>query len=247
MLYSGGVGGPSGASFSGAIRGYDPSTDTWFFTRTNASPGLTVSTYHNIIEYSPAKNVAVYGGGNLQSSSLWRMDSAGTVVQMPDAPAGLNIGAGTGQGKFVNDPATGNFLLLSAGQLWELNPDGAGTWTQKTSPPSVVVNPNVGNGTVILSAISDYGVIAAISQSGSSMGTFCLYKNAPGITGLKPAIAASRRTIAYGPSIVYNVRGRVVARLKAGTQWNRAGAPAGVYFIRTRTNDHFVTRAMVVQ
>jgi len=47
---------------------------------------------------------------------------------MPNA----SVGVGMQLGNFANDPATGNFLLLGSRQLWELNRNGAGTWTQKT-------------------------------------------------------------------------------------------------------------------
>jgi hypothetical protein len=81
------------------------------------------------------------------------------------------------KGLLVNDPVTGNFLLLSAGQLWELNPSGTGTWTQKTSPPNGVGVPGPGNPqAVIATSVSDYGVVVFITQPTSTGGTFFVYK-----------------------------------------------------------------------
>lgn len=42
----------------------------------------------------------------------------GNFNRLTDAPPGK--GAGMQQGVLLDDPATGNFLLLSAGELWEL-------------------------------------------------------------------------------------------------------------------------------
>src|SRR5262249_38255694 len=80
------------------------------------------------------------------------------------------------------DPVTGNFLLLSAGQLWELNPSGAGTWTQQTGtrvPPSRggVPGPTNPQG-VISAAIPQYRVVASMTQSATAVGTTCLWKPA---------------------------------------------------------------------
>jgi hypothetical protein len=76
---------------------------------------------------------------------------------------------------------TGKFLLLSNGQLWELNPVGAGTWTLQTglrTPPPGVRNPTQMGQGMALTSIPEYGVIAAISQIAGSGGTFFLYKHA---------------------------------------------------------------------
>ena len=139
------------------------------------------STYHSLIEYSPNKNVAVYGGGNVASDRLWRLSSDGSVLAMPNVPAGK--GVGVEKGLLVNEPVTGNFLLLSAGELWELNPSGSGSWAQQTgarTPPNGVGIPGpTPTEAVIASTISDYGVVVFITQPNQNGATFFFYLQAP--------------------------------------------------------------------
>ena len=128
--------------------------------------------------YSAVKNVAVYGGGDAAYKKLWRLNSNGTFLQMPLAPGNAYVGVRFGL--VVADPVGGNFLVLSGGQLWELNPDGAGTWTQQTgsrAPPAGVGNPAAPH-PMICVQLPKHGVVAYIKQTSQSGGTFYLYKHA---------------------------------------------------------------------
>lgn len=167
-------GNSTGGATDGQIVAYNPLTNSWFYNQQGKAPFYgSGSTYNSVIEYSPQKNVAVYGGGNVAPTKLWRMDSNGNAVAMPDTPPGTSVGLQ--KGNLVNDPATGNFLLLSNRQLWELNPDGAGKWTRKMDPPALVGNPSLPEN-MISAAISDYGVVAYITQRNQAGGNFFLYK-----------------------------------------------------------------------
>ena len=164
-----------GNSDDGQILGYDPLKNSWAFRKEGMAPNYgRGSTYHSVMEYSPGKNVAVYGGGNVAPSKLWRMSADGSVRAMPDVPIGK--GVGIQRGLLVNDPVTGNFLLLSSRELWELNPDGAGTWAKLASPPAAVGEPSAPTA-IVTSSISDYGVVAYITQASRAGGTFYLYKH----------------------------------------------------------------------
>lgn len=177
----------SGTALNGAndgqILAYNPLTNSWFFNRTSMSPNYgSGATYHSIFEYSAQKNVAIYGGGNAASKKLWRLNADGTYLRLPDVPSGLAVGM---QGGIIcADPVSGNFILLSNSQLWELNPSGSGTWTQQLgqrSPPLGVGSPGPAPGAIdglICVPIPDYGVIAYIKQTSPSGGTFYLYKHA---------------------------------------------------------------------
>ena len=169
-----------GNANDGQILAYNPLTNTWFFNRQAMAPNYgSGSTYHSVMEYSAIKNVAVYGGGNVAPNRLWRLNQDGTFIAMPNVPAGKAVGIQNGL--LVNEPVSGNFLLLSAGELWELDPSGSGTWTQQTgtrTPPGAVGVPGPGAPeAVIASAISDYGVVAFITQPGQTGATFFLYKH----------------------------------------------------------------------
>jgi len=171
-----------GSSNDGQILAYNPVTNTWFYNQEGKAPNYgSGSTYHSVIEYSLIKNVAVYGGGNVAPDRLWRISSDGSVLAMPNVPSGK--GVGIQQGLLVDEPVTGNFLLLSAGELWELNPDGLGTWTQQTGariPPSGVGIPGpdpLTRVSIITSSIPDYGVVAFITQPSQTGAAFYLYKH----------------------------------------------------------------------
>ena len=170
-----------GGAGDGQIGAFDPLANRWFFSKAAVSPYYGNSaTYHSVMEYSRVWNVAVYGGGNAAPDKLWRLNADGSFNPMPNVPSGKAVGVQ--RGILDCDPVTGNFLLLSAGELWELNPTGGGAWKQQggsRTPPSAVGIPGPGNPKAVLScSIPEYGVIAYITQPTSSGGTFFLYKHA---------------------------------------------------------------------
>lgn len=123
---------------SGAIHCWDPLSGLWT-SLGNMVPGQN-GAYHVVSAYSAKKNCLVAGagnGGSNLSSLIYRMNSDRTTTRMPDAPRPVGIYHGM---NLVSDHTSGNFLCLGFGQLWELNPDGAGTWKQLTAmraPPAV--------------------------------------------------------------------------------------------------------------
>jgi hypothetical protein len=185
LLYNSGDSQIGGSAADGGMYAYDPLADSWFWKSLGMSPyyGAAGYSYNSVLEYSATHNCAVYGGGGDGPRKLWRLNANRSVTPMPDAPASTTVGIQSGN--FVADPVTGNFLLLSAGELWELNPTGSGTWTKQTGarvPPARVGVPGGPGVTfiegVISSAIPEYGIVAYIKQTGVNYGTFFVYKHA---------------------------------------------------------------------
>jgi hypothetical protein len=181
----------------GVIFGFNPLTNTWFFTKTLASPGSAApGLYHHVAAYSAVKNVMVYGGGNSTPNQLWKMDSAGTVTTLTPLTGSDEIGIQ--HGNLVCDPVSGNFLVLTNDKFYELNPNGTGTWTLLTGTrlppdhgPISSLKTSIGVGVpgpnnycadgIVSCPIPEYGVVAYITQStpsGPADGRFYLYKHA---------------------------------------------------------------------
>ena len=167
----------------GVIQIYDPGLDRWQQID-HPDPGGD-GLYHGVLDYSPVKNVAVFGGGNAWPRKLWRLNSDRTVTALPDAP----IDVGVQRANLNHDPVTGNFLIWGGGtrQLWELNPT-TGVYTKLSGSrqppaagPSGVSDPAGGAGgpdALISCALPEQGVVAYMSASGASYANMFLYKHA---------------------------------------------------------------------
>ena len=68
--------------------------------------------YQNFAEYNPVHKVMIFGGGN-GSRDLYKMDNAGTITKMMNAPIDL----GTTWGSITTiDPMSGDFLIFGIGR-----------------------------------------------------------------------------------------------------------------------------------
>jgi hypothetical protein len=175
---------PEGAS-TGSNRGniaiFNPTSNSWFYNNgTGMAPGASPACYHTVAAYSTVKNVAVYGGGNNNTTRLWKFDASGNVTAMPTAP--VPVGSHEiGQGRFCEEPVSGNFLAYYNGQLWRLNPDSTGSWTQLANPPSAITpGPNGSSaiqGKCLMCPIHEYGVVVVVTQTSQTNGLMHLYKH----------------------------------------------------------------------
>jgi hypothetical protein len=159
----------------GDIQIFDAASNSFLTGISSVAPG--VDSYHGVMAYSAVKNVAVYGGGNSQPQKVYRLNSNRTLTNMPDAPGSALVGIY--RGGLACDPVSGNFLLLSGGNLYELNPSGSGTWTQlggSRIPPSAVNDPAASEN-MVMCELPEHGVIAVISMT-TSNGTMYIYKHA---------------------------------------------------------------------
>ncbi len=180
LVYNSGDSAIGGSAADGGMYAFDPLTGAWFWTARGVSPnyGTTGASYHSVMAYSPVKNVAVYGGGNDNPTRSWRLNPDRSVTVMPPTPAGCTLGVQ--QGVLCEEPVTGDFLVLSRGNLWLLDPTGAGAWTRlggARTPPAGVGDPNALQG-VTCTPIRALGVVAYLTQTSASGGTFYLYKHA---------------------------------------------------------------------
>ena len=82
---------------------------------------------------------------------------------------------------------------------------------------------------VISAEVRNYGVDMYVGCNIENCHMY-LYKHAASSTDLA-VLPLLQGVESDGPSVVYNIRGRVVARLEPGTTWNRTCAPAGVYLM----------------
>ncbi len=179
MVYNSGESG-------GEIQIYDPASNSWESSITGFGGA---STYHSAMTYSPIHNVAVFGGGNGNLRKIWRLNSDRSVTQLNDSPRGYGTLVNASAGYLVNEPVTGNFLLVGEddGTMWELDPMGSGSWTQLTgsaAPPSGVHSSGRGN---IAWAVPALGVVvfAGVNQSGADPQMW-IYKHAPSIKPREP-------------------------------------------------------------
>src|SRR5215470_18044534 len=126
-----------GSTHGGLIQ-FREATQTWTILAGSAHE-FTNGDFQGTLHYSPVKRVSIFGGGNGNIScgagsgcrKLWKITDAKTITALADAP--VDIALGSTNRSITPDPVTGNFLLIygngSTAQLWELNPDGNGTWT----------------------------------------------------------------------------------------------------------------------
>ncbi len=156
------------SAFAGRLHSYDPQSSTW--TKLIDGMGIAFPSgdstyYHEEACFSRSLGILMCGGGNNYHDKLWTVDSSLTVTAMTAPPSGIQLGMQAGN---LNvDPVSGKFLILSNGELWELNPAGSGTWTQKATPPAAVFDPKALESGMSC-CLPDHGAVAYISTTSST-------------------------------------------------------------------------------
>jgi len=125
--------------------------------------------YHNVMEYSAAHQVMLFGGGNFwdpspentpNSRDLYRMDASGNVVKILNTPIDIRLTDQTGGGHpgtlITADPVSGKFLILNKDKLFYELDAIKNTWQQLTSPPI--------NSHAVSASIRAYGVVMYVTS-----------------------------------------------------------------------------------
>jgi hypothetical protein len=237
-----------GSNSSGEIMLFNFSTNQW--TRHSFRPVLGV--YHHFAEYNPVHKVLVFGGGN-SNPAVYKMDAAGTVTRLKDAPTG---DLGPANTTTTLDPVSGKYLVLDDnGAFYEFDVvndawKSLGTWN------NVMTGAREGAGHLPATPISTHGVVMFAYYNYSSSKVW-LYKHTEGGTAaekgtvrvhdapavevfpnpFKSTVTASLPEGAGKAAFsVYNARGRKVAGLTPGPAgrivWTPNGLPGGVYLLR---------------
>lgn len=143
--------------------------------------------------YSRVKNVMAFGGGDVANGKLmWRLNGDASVTQMCDSPVRFGIQSYN----LVEEPNSGNFLLMGGGNIYQFDPAapggtclvsgvstaGTGTYTLvNSSVPSQLGDPAISDA-LISAAIPNYGVVMYIGCPGSGRpfhGSCAVYLYAP--------------------------------------------------------------------
>lgn len=152
------------------VVGFNPLTDTWPIAVSGFGSGWT-DTYHSVMSYSAARNLAVFGGGNADSTRTFRLNADATVTELTDCP----IGFGCNGNILTCDPVSGDFLVVSETQVYSLDPTGGGTWTLQGAAHNTPSALEIVSGCIAV-PIADHGVVAFISTT-SSASTMYLYRH----------------------------------------------------------------------
>jgi hypothetical protein len=135
---------------------------------------------------------------------------------------------------FTVDPVGGEYLVFGRdGSFWAYDVT-RDAWTRQPGSDFFSPTTNADGGIisqVVAAPVSSYGVVMFAKFNYASSNVY-LYKHT-GSAGVENALPSSKDMDLPDPSIVYDIRGRVKARLSAGMAWNKAGVPAGIYFIRS--------------
>ncbi|MEW5879378.1 MAG: hypothetical protein AB1761_02930 [Pseudomonadota bacterium] len=160
----------------GEVHLYRESSRAWV----QLAQGLAMGPYSHVASYNPVHKVAIVGGGD-NSTRLYRVDSAGRVTAIANAPAAVGVQSSV----FTVDPASGKYLLFgSSGGFYEYDV-AANAWSPLSSSGVLMFSAgNSYNNRILFRSavpISTHGVVAFLALDGSDARVF-LYRHAPGAT-----------------------------------------------------------------
>lgn len=174
---------------AGAIHKLDGTTLTWTGTIASVPSGTT--TFHSFAEYNERHHIVLFGGGsNSTQTFLYKLDAAGTVTRLTNAPTSLEVP----RMEMVVDPATGKFLVLrSNGTFWEyeVRTDSWVSLSTAAIPAQIFETSDPNQLNTIGMAIPEYGVIFWVNCEFTSCTTW-LYRHAKSLFPNMPSVCAEK-------------------------------------------------------
>lgn len=119
----------------------------------SALPQLAMGQYDNVAEHSPMHGVVIFGGGRGSGRVFHKIDKAGVITRMRDAPADVLVGSVYSLNSV--DPASGRFLFFDDDRSYHDYNVMTDTWSQI---PGTHPLANSGYFEVAEAPITTYGV-----------------------------------------------------------------------------------------
>jgi hypothetical protein len=241
------------AAGEGTVELNTKSTQQW--TKLSPPEGLPMGGYQSFSEYNPVHKVVIFGGG-VDHSEIYKIDPAGKVTKMKNAPYVPSIPYSVE----TVDPVSGDFIFLRYSTDWVISHMYSynvvtDVWKELPAPP-------LATGTGLAAApVSTHGVMMFLAYDWHTPKVY-LYKHdnmkgtplaAAPSTGKAPGISVLQNTVG-GPAVIrfsgqglvragiYDERGRLVSELPVPAQgskhgeslirWDSSKVPNGVYVIR---------------
>jgi len=126
--------------------------------------------YHNVMAYSKAQKIMLFGGGNdwdpspantPNSRDLYWMNAAGDVKKITNVPFYIRLNDQTGGGHpgslITADPVSGKFLILNKDKLFYELDAVTDTWNEITPTPPISSHS-------VSAPISEQGVVMYVSS-----------------------------------------------------------------------------------
>lgn len=129
--------------------------------------------WSTIAEYNPVHGVVLFGAGVYGPRKIFKLDAAGTITQLADAPIDLQITASSTV--LTVDPVSGDYIVVTTDRdlySYDITTD---TWTLLDTG---IPLPTGANTSTIAAPIPDYGVIFFASSFQSSVSQAWIYKHA---------------------------------------------------------------------
>lgn len=137
---------------NGALAEYSETTGQW----RRIAGNLPMGAYQNFAKYNPVQQVVLFGGGE-GDRHIYKLDSAGQVTALKDAP----IPVGIMESVVTVDPVTGKYLIFGNSNDFYVYDVTSDNWTLQTGATPPIFSPPVHDppiSGIVVATVSQYGV-----------------------------------------------------------------------------------------